>query len=127
MSEKQLPDSTTAFLSADDAAVAEAASAEAAQAVASLQVSTDMDQFNDLFSVTSCSEPNFTLIDSFTGNGSISLMDGAKVTPLKVRFITKPLNVRYAIDSKSKQFRLCWVGYTPYSQNTLSLTKAYLS
>ena len=42
----------------------EASSAEAAQAVASLQVNTDIDQFGDLFNVTSCSEPSFTLIDS---------------------------------------------------------------
>ena len=52
----------------NEAANEATASAEAAQAVASLQVSTDMDQFGDLFSgVTSCSaEPNFTLIDSYT-------------------------------------------------------------
>ena len=69
-----LPDSTTTFLSVKEMqeseaeAIEAAASAEAAQAVASLQVSTDMDQFGDLFSgVTSCSsEPNFTLIDNYT-------------------------------------------------------------
>ena len=54
--------STTTFLSPKEL---EASSREAAEAVASLQVSTDtteMDQFSDLFNVTSCSEP-FTLID----------------------------------------------------------------
>ena len=70
-----LPDSTTTFLSLREGEMQESevaseaiASAEAAQAVASLQVSTDMDQFGDLFSgVTSCtSEPNFTLIDSYS-------------------------------------------------------------
>ncbi len=45
------PDSTTQFLSMEEAV----ASREAAEAVASLQVSTDL-EFGDLFNVTSCSE-----------------------------------------------------------------------
>ena len=76
-----LPDSTTTFLNVEKINVDEQ-SAEAAQAVASLQVSTDIDQFSDLFNVTSCSEPNFTLIDSFTGQNTL---ESGKVTPLKVR------------------------------------------
>ena len=62
-----LPDSTTTFLSSPQDFDSTSCSHEAAEAVATLQVSTDtheMDQFNDLFNVTSCSEP-FTLIDTF--------------------------------------------------------------
>ena len=73
-----LPDSTTTFLTSRE--MEDAASAEAAQAVASLQVSTDM-EFNELFNVTSCSEatePSFTLIDSYNTESASKI-----VTPLK--------------------------------------------
>jgi hypothetical protein len=75
--ERPLPDSTTTFLSVKEM------EAEAEEAVATLQVSTDtaeMEQFSDLFNVTSCSEP-FTLIDSFA-NGGLNCSLDPKLTPL---------------------------------------------
>ena len=83
-----LPDSTTTFLTASRPEMEDAASAEAAQAVASLQVSTDL-EFNDLFNVTSCtsesvaSEPSFTLIDSFTSDSKITPSKSADFTMLQ--------------------------------------------
>ena len=81
-----LPDSTTTFLTPKELLQA---SVEAAEAVATLQVSTDtaeMEQFSDLFNVSSCSEP-FTLIDHFgqhpppqmASNG----LENTKMTSLK--------------------------------------------
>ena len=83
-----LPDSTTTFLTSSRE-MEDAASAEAAQAVASLQVSTDL-EFNDLFNVTSCSsaesvasEPSFTLIDTFTTDSKITPLKSADFTMLQ--------------------------------------------
>lgn len=83
-----LPDSTTTFLTSTRE-MEDAASAEAAQAVASLQVSTDL-EFNDLFNVTSCSsaesvasEPSFTLIDTFTTDSKITPLKSADFTMLQ--------------------------------------------
>ena len=95
-----LPDSTTTFLSPQDF---DSRSQEAAEAVATLQVTTDtheMDQFNDLFNVTSCSEP-FTLIDSFgnplaaTTNTNLDEPNPPKMTSLKP--ISPPAEAVYSL------------------------------
>lgn len=84
-----LPDSTTTFLTVKE--LEAASSQEAAQAVASLQVSTDMDQFSDLFNVTtggstasaSNSETNFTtLIDhSVTSLKDLNMLQSTSTNP----------------------------------------------
>ena len=93
-----LPDSTTTFLSPQDF---DSSSQEAAEAVATLQVTTDtheMDQFSDLFNVTSCSEP-FTLIDSFgnplAATNNLEPPPPSKMTSLKA--ISPPAEAVYSL------------------------------